>query len=92
MHLIWMLIIGLVVGALAKLIVPGRDPGGVIVTMLIGVAGSFIAGAIGHAVGWYGPGQSAGFVASIAGAVILLVIYHAIRGRTGGSGTYRRAA
>lgn len=91
MHFIWMLIIGLVVGALAKLIVPGRDPGGIIVTMLIGVAGSFIAGLIGRAVGWYAPGQAAGFFASIVGAVVLLLIYHAIRGRTGGTGL-RRAA
>ena len=53
MHYIWMLIVGLVVGALAKLIMPGKDPGGIIVTMLLGVAGSFIAGIIGRAVGWY---------------------------------------
>ena len=92
MHYIWMLIVGLVVGVLAKLIVPGRDPGGIIVTMLIGIAGSFIAGMIGHALGWYAPGQHAGFFASIIGAVVLLVIYHAIRSRTGGSGDLRRAA
>jgi uncharacterized membrane protein YeaQ/YmgE (transglycosylase-associated protein family) len=86
-----MLIIGLVVGAIAKLLVPGRDPGGFIVTMLLGVAGSFIAGVIGRAVGWYRPGQSAGFFTSIIGAIVILLIYHAIRGRTGGGGL-RRAA
>ena len=59
MHFIWMLIVGLVVGALAKLIVPGRDPGGIFVTMLIGIAGSFIAGMIGRALGWYAPGHTA---------------------------------
>ncbi len=91
MHFLWMLIIGLIVGALAKLIVPGRDPGGIIVTMLIGIAGSFIAGLIGRAVGWYRPGQSAGFFASIIGAVVLLLIYHAVRRHTGGTGL-RRAA
>ena len=92
MHVIWMLIIGLVVGAIAKLIVPGRDPGGIIITMLLGIAGSFLAGWIGRAVGWYQPGQSAGFIASIIGAIIILAIYHLIRGRTGGGGQIRRAA
>jgi uncharacterized membrane protein YeaQ/YmgE (transglycosylase-associated protein family) len=92
MHYIWMLIVGLVVGALAKLIVPGRDPGGIIITMLIGIAGSFLAGGIGRALGWYAEGQSAGFFASVIGAIVLLLIYHAIKGRTGGGGRFRRAA
>jgi len=92
MHILWMLIIGLVVGAIAKLIVPGRDPGGIIVTMLLGIAGSFLAGWLGRAVGWYQPGQSAGFISSIIGAIIILAIYHFIRGRTGGGGQIRRAA
>jgi uncharacterized membrane protein YeaQ/YmgE (transglycosylase-associated protein family) len=91
MHVLWMLIIGLIVGAIAKLIVPGRDPGGIIITMLLGIAGSFLAGWIGRALGWYQPGQSAGFIASIVGAIIILAIYHLIRGRTGG-GQIRRAA
>jgi uncharacterized membrane protein YeaQ/YmgE (transglycosylase-associated protein family) len=92
MHFLWMIVIGLIVGALAKLIMPGRDPGGVIVTILLGIAGSLIAGLIGRAVGWYQPGQSAGFIASIIGAVILLAIYRAIIGRTAGGGGIRRAA
>jgi uncharacterized membrane protein YeaQ/YmgE (transglycosylase-associated protein family) len=75
MHIIWMLIIGLVAGAIAKLLMPGKDPGGVIVTMLIGVAGSLLAGYLGRAVGWYKEGQSAGFIASIFGAFILLGIH-----------------
>jgi uncharacterized membrane protein YeaQ/YmgE (transglycosylase-associated protein family) len=70
-----MLIIGLVAGALAKLIMPGKDPGGVIVTMLIGVAGSLIAGFLGRAAGWYQEGQGAGFIASVVGALLLLGIY-----------------
>ena len=82
MHILWMLIIGLVIGALAKLIMPGKDPGGIIVTMLIGVAGSIIAGFIGRAAGWYAEGQSAGFIASILGALILLGVYRLIVGRT----------
>jgi uncharacterized membrane protein YeaQ/YmgE (transglycosylase-associated protein family) len=92
MHFLWMLIIGLVVGALAKLIMPGHDPGGIIVTMLLGIAGSFVAGMVGRAVGWYQPGEPAGFIASIIGAVVLLAIYRAIIGRTAGGGGLRRAA
>lgn len=81
MHIIWMLLIGLVIGALAKLIMPGRDPGGVIITILLGIAGSIIAGAIGHAAGWYRTGEPAGFLASVLGAVILLGIYRLVIGR-----------
>jgi uncharacterized membrane protein YeaQ/YmgE (transglycosylase-associated protein family) len=81
MHIIWILLIGLIVGALAKLVMPGRDPGGAIVTILIGIAGSFIANYIGRAAGWYAPNESAGFIASIIGAVILLAGYRLITGR-----------
>jgi uncharacterized membrane protein YeaQ/YmgE (transglycosylase-associated protein family) len=81
MYILWTLIIGLVVGALAKLVMPGRDPGGVIITMLIGIAGSFIAYYIGRAAGWYAPQESAGFIASILGAIVLLAGYRAISGR-----------
>ncbi|MES1209577.1 MAG: GlsB/YeaQ/YmgE family stress response membrane protein [Pseudomonadota bacterium] len=76
MSIIWTLIVGLVVGALAKLIMPGRDPGGIIVTMLLGIAGSLIASFLGHALGWYrNPGSGPGIVASVIGAMILLAIY-----------------
>ncbi len=82
MAIIWTLIIGLVVGALAKLIMPGRDPGGVIVTMLLGVAGSLVASFLGHAMGWYrNPGSGPGIIASIVGAMILLAIYRVAVGR-----------
>jgi len=79
MHLLWTLLIGLVIGAVAKLLMPGKDPGGFIVTMLIGIAGSFVATYIGQALGWYHEGQSAGFIMSVLGAVLLLGIYHVIR-------------
>lgn len=79
MHLLWTAIIGLVVGALAKLIMPGKDPGGIFVTMLIGIAGAFLGTWIGRAIGHYQPGQSAGFLMSLVGALILLAIYHLIR-------------
>jgi len=92
MHLLWMIVIGLIVGALAKLIMPGRDPGGVIVTILLGIAGSVVAGLIGRAVGWYAEGQSAGFIASVVGAIVILAIYRLIIGRTAGGGGIRRAA
>ena len=81
MHILWMLIIGLVVGALAKLIMPGKDPGGIIVTMLIGVAGSLIAGFLGRAAGWYQEGETAGFISSLVGALVLLGIYRLVQGR-----------
>jgi uncharacterized membrane protein YeaQ/YmgE (transglycosylase-associated protein family) len=92
MHLLWMIVIGLIVGALAKLIMPGRDPGGIIVTILLGIAGSVVAGLIGRAVGWYSEGQSAGFIASVVGAIVILAIYRLIIGRTAGGGGIRRAA
>jgi len=82
MHILWMLIVGLIVGALAKLFMPGKDPGGIIVTMLLGVAGSFVAGFLGRAVGLYrDPGSGPGVIASIIGAMILLAIYRLVLGR-----------
>jgi uncharacterized membrane protein YeaQ/YmgE (transglycosylase-associated protein family) len=78
MTVIGWIVFGLVVGALAKLVMPGRDPGGIIVTMLLGIAGSMLGGFIGRAAGWYGPGQAAGFLMSFLGAVILLLLYRMI--------------
>jgi uncharacterized membrane protein YeaQ/YmgE (transglycosylase-associated protein family) len=84
MGFLWTLIIGLVVGAIAKLIMPGRDPGGIIVTMLIGVAGALLAGFLGRALGWYtDPGEGPGIIASIVGALILLFLYRLFTGRRG---------
>jgi uncharacterized membrane protein YeaQ/YmgE (transglycosylase-associated protein family) len=81
MHFLWMLIIGLVIGAIAKFIMPGKHPGGIIVTMLIGIVGALIAGFLGRAVGWYHEGEPAGFIASIVGAILLLIVYRMIVGR-----------
>ena len=81
MSIIWTLIIGLVAGAIAKLLMPGRDPGGFIITMLLGVAGAFIATWLGQAVGWYQAGEGAGFIGAVIGAVILLIIYRIVIGR-----------
>jgi len=84
MGLLWTLIVGLVVGAVAKLLMPGRDPGGIIVTMLIGVAGALLAGFLGRAMGWYAnPGDGPGIIASIIGAMILLLLYRLLVGRRG---------
>jgi len=90
--MLWMIVVGLVVGALAKLLMPGRDPGGVVITILIGIAGSMIAGFLGRSIGWYAAGEPAGIVASILGAIILLVAYRAIIGGTSGKGDIRKAA
>ncbi|CAN5815186.1 GlsB/YeaQ/YmgE family stress response membrane protein [soil metagenome] len=81
MHIVITLIVGLVVGALAKMLMPGKDPGGIIVTMLIGIAGAFIAGFLGHSLGWYQVGDGPGIVASVIGSVILLAIYRMVIGR-----------
>lgn len=69
------IIFGLVVGVLAKLLMPGRDPGGIIVTMVLGIAGALVGGFIGRLLGWYAPGEPAGFVMALLGAVLLLFIY-----------------
>ena len=81
MSILWMIIIGLIAGALAKLIMPGRDPGGIIVTMLLGIAGALLGGFIGRALGLYGEGEAVGFVMSLAGAIVLLVVYRMMAGR-----------
>ena len=82
MHYLWMIIIGLIVGAIAKFIMPGKDPGGIIVTILIGIAGALIAGFLGRALNWYSEGEAAGFLASVVGAILLLGVYRlATKGR-----------
>ena len=78
---IWWIVIGLLAGGLAKLLMPGKDPGGCIITILLGIAGALVAGWLGHAIGWYKTGEGAGFVAAIVGAIILLVIYRLVAGR-----------
>jgi uncharacterized membrane protein YeaQ/YmgE (transglycosylase-associated protein family) len=75
------IIFGLIVGALAKLVMPGRDPGGIIVTMLLGVAGALVGGWLGQAFGWYRPGEGAGYIVSILGAIVLLWIYRLVVAR-----------
>jgi uncharacterized membrane protein YeaQ/YmgE (transglycosylase-associated protein family) len=79
---LWMCLIGLVAGALAKLIMPGKDPGGIFITMLLGIAGSLVAGFFGRAVGWYAAGEGAGLLMSVLGAVLILAVYRLFKRRT----------
>jgi uncharacterized membrane protein YeaQ/YmgE (transglycosylase-associated protein family) len=79
LHLIWEAIIGLIVGALAKFIMPGKDPGGIFVTMILGIVGSLLATWLGRLMGLYGPDSSAGFIMSVLGAILVLAVYHFFR-------------
>ena len=85
LQFLWMCIIGLIAGAVAKWIVPGKDPGGIIVTMLLGIAGSLLAGFLGRALGWYSAGQGAGLIMSVVGAILLLIIYRLIKKGSAGA-------
>jgi uncharacterized membrane protein YeaQ/YmgE (transglycosylase-associated protein family) len=78
---IWAIIIGFLAGLIAKFIMPGRDPGGFIITTLLGIAGAVVATWLGRTLGWYRGEQGAGFIGAIVGAVIILVIYRLVVGR-----------
>jgi len=85
MHILWSLIVGLVVGAIAKLLMPGKDPGGIFVTALLGIGGAMLAAFIGRSLGFYRAGDvGPGVIASIVGAMLLLGIYRLITGRRHG--------
>src|SRR4051794_17285417 len=75
------IVIGLLAGAIAKLLTPGRDPGGCLITIVIGIAGAVLAGFLGQQLHWYRPGEGAGFLAAIVGAVLILLVYRMIAGR-----------
>jgi len=81
MHVLGWIVFGLIVGVIAKLLMPGRDPGGFIVTMLLGIAGALLGGFLGRVAGWYGPNDNAGFLVSIVGAIILLALYRMLFAR-----------
>lgn len=78
---LWWIVIGLLAGGIAKMLVPGRDPGGCIVTILLGIAGAVVAGFLGQSLGWYEQGEGAGFLAAILGAVIILFVYRLVARR-----------
>jgi len=89
--MLWMILVGLLVGVVAKLLMPGRDPGGAVITILLGIGGSLVAGFLGRFIGWYGDGEPAGFIASVLGAILLLLVYRTLRGRSGKGGVPRAA-
>lgn len=76
--ILWTILIGFIIGLVAKFLMPGRDPGGFIITVLIGIAGSFVATYLGMAMGWYRNGETAGFIAAVLGALVLLVAYRLV--------------
>ena len=81
MGIIWAIVIGLLVGIVAKFLMPGRDGGGIIVTALLGIVGALVATFLGQAMGIYSAGQSAGFIGAVVGAIVVLFIYNLVRGR-----------
>ena len=81
MHIIGTIVIGFLAGLVAKLLMPGRDPGGFIITILLGIVGAFVATYLGQALGWYRADEGAGFIGAVVGAIIVLVIYRLIAGR-----------
>lgn len=83
MSILWMIVIGFVIGLVARAVMPGRDPAGFIVTTVLGILGAVIAGFLGQAAGWYAQGEPAGFLASVVGALIVLFVYRAAVGRRG---------
>ena len=78
---IYMILIGLLIGVVAKFLTPGRDPGGCIIIIIIGIVGSMIAGFLGRMLGWYREGEPVGFIASVVGAILLLLAYRMITGK-----------
>jgi uncharacterized membrane protein YeaQ/YmgE (transglycosylase-associated protein family) len=80
--LVW-IILGLLAGGIAKLLMPGKDPGGCVITILLGIAGAMVAGFIGKAVGWYDQNEGAGFIAAIVGAFLILFVYRLVLRRRG---------
>jgi uncharacterized membrane protein YeaQ/YmgE (transglycosylase-associated protein family) len=82
MHIIGWIVFGLVVGIVAKFLMPGRDPGGFVITALLGIGGALVGGFVGRLIGWYGAGDPVGFVMAVVGSVIVLTVYRFTFGRT----------
>lgn len=81
MDTLWTILIGLFIGVIAKLLMPGRDPGGCIITMLLGIVGSYVATFLGRKMGYYSAGQAGGFIASVVGAMLVLLLYRLVLGK-----------
>ncbi len=82
MSILWMIIIGFVIGLVARFLMPGRDPAGFVMTTVLGILGALLAGMLGRGLGWYQPGEPAGFLAAVVGAMVVLFIYHGVRRRS----------
>lgn len=82
MHMIGWIVFGLVVGIVAKFLMPGRDPGGFVITAILGIVGALVGGFVGRSIGWYGEGDPVGFVMAVIGSIILLALYRVTWGRT----------
>jgi uncharacterized membrane protein YeaQ/YmgE (transglycosylase-associated protein family) len=82
MHIIGWIVFGLVVGIVAKFLMPGRDPGGFVITALLGIGGALVGGFVGRMIGWYGDGNPVGFVMAVVGSIIVLIVYRFTFGRT----------
>lgn len=80
---LWWIVIGLLAGGIARAITPGRDPSGCLITIVLGIAGALVAGFLGQKLGWYRPGEGAGFIAAILGSVLILIVYRLVTGRRG---------
>ena len=85
MHYVWMAVIGFIVGLVARAIMPGTQSLGIILTAVLGIAGSFLAEFVGRAMGWYAEGAAAGFIASVIGAIVLLFVVAKLKGSSGTS-------
>ena len=83
MHIIGWILFGLVVGIVAKFLMPGRDPGGFVITAILGIVGALVGGFVGHSIGWYGDGDPVGFVMAVIGSIIVLALYRVTPGRSG---------
>ena len=82
MGILWTIIIGFVAGVIAKFLMPGdNEPSGFILTTILGIVGAFVAGYLGQALGWYGPGEGAGLIGAVVGAIIVLFVYSLVAGR-----------
>jgi uncharacterized membrane protein YeaQ/YmgE (transglycosylase-associated protein family) len=82
MHYVWMVIVGFVVGLIARAVLPGTQSLGIILTVVLGIAGSLVAGLAGQALGWYQPGEAAGFISSVIGAIVVLWVYGKVTNKT----------
>lgn len=91
MHYVWMALIGLIVGLIARAVMPGTQAMGLVMTALLGIAGAFVAGFLGQAVGWYAAGQGAGFIGSIVGALVVLFVVGKLKGGDATKGPDDRA-